>query len=125
MNPAIMVQLQPMLHVTALAPTIAMLESLGGRLVYGSRDGDWALVDVGGSALSLLAHPPNPADGDERLELNFVSRAPLEEVEAVLREQGVPIVQGVSDEAFGRQLKLRTPDGLLVRINELDRSLIE
>lgn len=124
MNPDIRIQLQPLLHVTKLAPTLAMLEALGGHLVYGSRDGDWALVDIGGSEMSLLAHPPNPADGDDRLELSFVSKSPLEDVEVVLREQGISIVQGVSDEAFGRQLKFRTPDGLLVKINELDRSLI-
>lgn len=117
-------RLQPMLHVDAMAPAVAFLEALGGRLLYGSRDNDWSLLDVGGSELSLLAHPANPADGDERVELNFVCSGSLDDIEARLREEGVDIVQGTSDEAFGRQLKLRTPDGLLVKINDIERDLI-
>jgi hypothetical protein len=119
------IRLQPMLHVDALAPNIAFLELLGATLCYGSRDGDWALLKIGEAELALLAHPPNPADGDERLELNFVSATPLEEIEVRLRAQGVEIRQGTSDESFGRQLTVRTPDGLLVKINEIDRTLVE
>ena len=117
-------RLLPLLHVNSLAPNVAFLEAMGGQLVYGSRDGDWALMDLAGSEVSLLAHSPNAAVGDERCEFNFVSREPLETVEAHLREQSVTIIQGTSDEMFGRQLKVQTPDGLLVKIYELDRSLI-
>ncbi|WFT79955.1 hypothetical protein QA634_33025 [Methylobacterium sp. CB376] len=64
-------QVPPMVHVAELAPAIGFYERLGGSLVYGSRDGDWALVRFGGSLLSLLAHPPGPGAG--AVELHFAS----------------------------------------------------
>ena len=36
----------------------------------------------------------------------------------------VEVAQPTSDEGFGRQLQLRTPDGLLVKVNEIDAELI-
>lgn len=117
-------RIQPMVHVEDMGPSIAFYEALGGRLVYGSRDGDWALIAVGETTLSLLAHPPG--DGRrETVELQFLA-ASLEEVQARLeRIEPRWIGQGVADEAFGRMLKLVTPDGLLIKVLELERDLIE
>ena len=115
---------QPMQHVAALAPAIAFHEAIGGELVFGSRDGDWALMRFGVTHLSLLAHPPSP-DNPEPVELQFVSGTPLEDIEAHLREVAPETIRrGVADEAFGRMLQLRTPDGLIVKLLELERDLI-
>ena len=38
-------------------------------------------------------------------------------------EAGVQIGIPTTDEGFGRQLILRSPDGLLVKINELDQAV--
>jgi hypothetical protein len=101
-----------------------LYELLGGRLLYGSRDGDWALVQFGGSALSLLAHPPG-GDSSGPVELHFISDEPLEQLEERLQEASPDtILQKVSDEAFGRSLKLRSPDGLVIKVLELERDLI-
>lgn len=118
-------RLQPMVHVTSLAEGIAFYERLGGVLVFGSRDGDWALMDFAGTSLSLLAHPPG--DGRrETVELQFTSAAPLETLEAHLRAIDPGLIdRGVADEAFGRMLKLRAGDGLLVKVLELERDLID
>jgi hypothetical protein len=35
------------------------------------------------------------------------------------------VERGVADEAFGRMLKLQTSDGLLVKIIEIERDLVE
>ena len=51
-------KVQPMVHVEKMAEALDFYEALGGRLVFGSRDGDWALVAFEGSMLSLLAHAP-------------------------------------------------------------------
>jgi hypothetical protein len=116
--------LQPLVHVDDLAGTVTLLEALGGRIGQGSRDGDWVQVSIGGAEIGLLAHPPNPEQGDDQVELNFESRTPLEHVERRARDAGVTVARPTNDEGFGRQLQLRTPDGLLVKLNEIDAELI-
>ena len=118
-------KVQPMIHVEAIAASLDFYEALGGRLLYGSRDGDWALVDFDGSTLSLLAHPPG--DGKlETVELQFTCAGKLEAIERHLRSVDPALIdRGVADEAFGRMLKLKTPDGLLVKILKLEREVIE
>ncbi len=116
--------LQPMVHVKNMNATVAFLEVIGGRVAQGSRDGDWAQLAIGGAEVGLLAHPANPEQGEGDVELNFESRTPLEHVEQAARDANVEIAAPTSDEGFGRQLQLRTPDGMLVKINEIDADLI-
>jgi catechol 2,3-dioxygenase-like lactoylglutathione lyase family enzyme len=119
------VKLQPMVHVADIAEAIAFYEALGATVLFGSRDQDWALLDFGGTRMGLLAHPPG--DGKkETVELQFTSDRPLEEVEARMRALGADRVErGVADEAFGRMLKLQTADGLLIKVVEIERDLVE
>ena len=115
--------LQPMVHVRDMRGTLALLEVLGGVVEHGSRDGDWVQVSMGGAKIGLLGHPANPEQGEGDVELNFQSTTPLERIEEAARSAGVEVAVPTSDEGFGRQLQLRTPDGLLVKVNELDASL--
>lgn len=124
MNADIDLVLQPMLHVKDMSATVAFLEAIGGRVVQGSRDGDWVQLAIGGAEIGVLAHPANPEQGEGDVELNFESRTPLEQVERAAREAGVEIATPTSDAGFGRQLQLRTPDGMLVKVNEIDADLI-
>ncbi|WP_018263260.1 hypothetical protein [Methylobacterium sp. WSM2598] len=56
---------------------------------------------------------------------HFASAEPLERLEAHLRLRAPDrIARGVADEAFGRMLTLRGPDGLRIKVLELDRGLI-
>ncbi len=116
---------QPMIHVESLAEALRFYEALGAKLIFGSRDGDWAMIDFSGARLGLLAHPPG--DGRrETVELQFTSSHPLEVVEARMNEVDAGYIErGVADEAFGRMPKLRTPDGLLVKVIEVERDLVE
>ncbi len=123
MSPSRPLTLQPMVHVTDMSAAVAFYEALGAQLVQGSRDGDWVLLRLGSAELSLLAHPPNPEQNEGVVELNFASDEPLDELETRLSAAGVTIAQPTTDEGFGRQLQLSTPDGLLVKINELDPEL--
>ena len=116
---------QPMVHVERMAEAVAFYEALGARLVQGSRDGDWALVQLGESAISLLAHPANPDQHEGRVELNIDSKTPLDEVAWTLRGMGIAIARDAADEAFGSQLQIETPDGLLVKINYLEPELYQ
>ena len=124
MNEPIDLTLQPMVHVKSMSETVAFLEALGGRVVQGSRDGDWVQIAIGGAEIGLLAHPANPEHGEGDVELNFESRTRLSDLEQAARAAGLQIAQPTSDEGFGRQLQLRTPDGMLVKVNEIDHDLI-
>ncbi len=96
--------------------------ALGARVLNGSRDGDFTLLQLNVSELSLLAHPPNPAQDEGQVELNFVSSGPLTELEEQLRSAGVQIVAPTSDE-LGRQLQVAPPTACSSKINELDPEL--
>ncbi len=122
---ALGVRLQPMVHVENMAAALAFYERLGATLLFGSRDQDFALLDFAGTRMGLLAHPPG--DGKmETVELQFASEGPLEEVEKRMRALGADCVErGTADEAFGRMLRLQTPDGLLIKVVEIERDLVE
>lgn len=78
---------------------------------------------INGQRLALLAHPPNPEQHEGRVELNFDTATDLAAVERDLAARGVDIAQSVTDEGFGRQLQVRSPDGLLIKINQLEPDL--
>ncbi len=118
------VRLRPMVHVADMPAAVAFYEQLGAHVVHGSRDGDWVLLQLGGGQLGLLAHPPNPEQDEGRVELNFQAPAgSLDALEERLRTGGVAIARPTSDEGFGRQLQISSPDGLLVKIDELEPDL--
>ena len=110
-----------MVHVASMPEAVDFYTALGARVVNGSRDGDFTLLELNASELSLLAHPPNSAQDEGQVELKFVSSGPLTALE--VRSAGMQIVSPTSDEGFGRQLQVASPDGLLVKINELDPEL--
>jgi len=115
--------LQPMVHVEDMAASVHFYEQLGGEIMHGSRDGDWVLMRLAGAEIGLLAHPPNPEQNEGTVELNFQTHQPLEALEDKLRAAGVTIAQPTTDEGFGRQLQLKSPDGLLLKVNELQPEL--
>jgi hypothetical protein len=91
--------------------------------VNGSRDGDFTLLELNGSELSLLAHPP-------KLSTRRGSGgAQLRQLRTADRARGAASVGWRADRLpylgrrLGRQLQVASPDGLLVKINELDPEL--
>jgi predicted lactoylglutathione lyase len=119
------ITLQPMLHVKNMGKSLDFYNHLGATVLNGSRDDDWVLLRFGETELGLLAHPENPEQHEEKVELNFEYEASLEKLEAKLREAGVKIARPTGDEGFGEQLQLESPDGILVKINQLDPDLYE
>ena len=113
-------RLQPMVHVEDMAASLSFYEALGASVRQGSRDGDFVVVDIGGAELGFLAHPPNPQQNEGTVELNFECTSAVADLEDDLRALGVTITQPTTDEGFGRQLQVTSPDGLLIKINELD-----
>jgi catechol 2,3-dioxygenase-like lactoylglutathione lyase family enzyme len=106
-----------------MASAVAFYEALGAEIVHGSRDGDWVLLRLGAAEFSLLAHPANPEQQEGQVELNLASVTPLSEVVRYLRARGITPIREATDEAFGSQLQLATPDGLLVKVNYLEPDL--
>lgn len=112
--------LQPMVHVQDMAASVAFYEYLGGSIIHGSSEEDWVLMQVGSAQIGLVAHPPNPEQGEGTVELNFHCEMPLDELENHLRETDVAVARVTTDLAFGRQLQVKSPDGLLIKINQVD-----
>lgn len=82
----------PMVHVADLGFSIDFYEQLGGRVGWGSRDGDWALMNFGATQLSLLARSPS-IDNPEPVELQFMSRAPLDALARKLRKEAPRMIE--------------------------------
>jgi hypothetical protein len=112
-----------MVHVAQMSPAVAFYEALGASVEHGSRDGDFVMLVMGGRRLSVRAHPPNPSRTKGQVELHFETAADLTSVERDLAAHEVDIAQPVTDEGFGRQLQVRSPDGLLIKINQLEPEL--
>ena len=117
------IRVQPLLHVDDMERALDFYGKLGATVLNGSRDGDWALLSFGGNELGLLAHPANPEQNEGKVELNFEYNASLEELEKRLRAEGVKIARPTGDEGFGYQLQLEDPDGMLIKINQLNPDL--
>jgi catechol 2,3-dioxygenase-like lactoylglutathione lyase family enzyme len=111
-----------MIHVEDLPASVRFYEALGARMLRGNEDGDFALLDLGGAQLSLLAHPPNPEQDEGVVELDFETDD-LDAVHDELREVGVEIVSPPTTQGFGRQLQARAPGGLVVKINQFGPEL--
>ncbi len=76
----------------------------------------WTSFGVGDATLGLHRVDEVPPEG--RLALSLVADEPLETVADRLQAEGVAIERGIQDEAFGRSLVVRDPDGTPVQINE-------
>ena len=59
-------RLQPLVHVHDLAAAVGFYTALGGEVRDRNPGGDRAVVRLGGGEVGLLAHPPNPEQGEGR-----------------------------------------------------------
>ena len=108
-------QLQPMVHVRDMPASVAFYRRLGGEIIHGAEDADWVLMQVGTVQIALVRRPADPVRGESAVELVFGATAPLE-----LLRQRLPGAQLAVHQDFGEQLEVRTPDGMLIRINQLE-----
>jgi catechol 2,3-dioxygenase-like lactoylglutathione lyase family enzyme len=111
-------RLQPMVHVDDMAASIAFYEQLGGEIIHGGPDTDWVLLQLGTVQIGLVARRPG-GDGSA-VELFFGSAMPLDELEQRLHRAGFPVAEVTTDRDFGEQLRVRTPEGLVLTISQLE-----
>ena len=117
-------KLMPMIYSTDLDRSIAFYERLGFTLGNRQRSGTWAELQLGDAILALHeTETIPPVEGEVRVLLTLLAEEPLPDLQARLEEAGVEIVRPATDEAFGRSMEIRDPDGLVVWINEHDAAL--
>ena len=113
-------QFQPMVHVEEMPAAVAFYERLGAEVVHGSEADDWVLLQLGTTQIGLVARPPRAEDGECMVELNFAAATPLDDLERRLRAVGVAIAAFETHPDLGDQLQIHTPDGLLIKISQLE-----
>ena len=113
-------QFQPIVHVDDMPAAVAFYQCLGAEVVHGGGADDWVLLQLGTTQIGLVAHPPRSEDGECTVELNFAATTPLDDLERRLRGAGVTISAFETHPDFGDQLQVRSPDGLLIKINQLE-----
>jgi len=109
---------RPIVRVTDLAAAITFYEHLGAEVVHGGPEADYVLVQLGTVQVGLIAHPGWAGPG--AVELNFSAALPLDELERQLRGRGVTVARSMHNTAFGPQLHVCAPDGLLIKIGQLE-----
>ena len=108
--------LMPIVYVTDMARSIEFYASLGFALA--SRSDHWSELTAGDGAVLALHLATSLPDPTPRVELALVALEPLEQVQERYRDA---LSRAITDEAFGRSLALRDPDGLEIFVNEHDR----
>jgi catechol 2,3-dioxygenase-like lactoylglutathione lyase family enzyme len=114
------IQLQPLVHVADMAASVAFYEQLGAEIVHGAPDADWVLLQLGTTQIGLVGWPPEAEQGECAVELNFAATVALDELESRLHEAGAAVAGVIAHRDFGAQLHVRTPDGLLIKIAQLE-----
>ena len=117
-------ELQPMVHVGDMPAAVAFYERLGGEINHGDRTGEWVLMQVGTAQIGLVTRPPDPSRGESTVELNFTATMPLDRLERLLRERGVTVVEVAVDRDLGTRLHVETPDGMPVKIHQVEPDLL-
>jgi Glyoxalase/Bleomycin resistance protein/Dioxygenase superfamily len=113
-------QLRPMVHVDDMGASIAFYERLGAEVVHGDRESDRVLLQLGTTQIGLVACPPSAGEGECTVELNFSAAMPLDKLGETLRREGVAVVEVAGHADFGARLRVRTPDGMLIKIDQLE-----
>jgi catechol 2,3-dioxygenase-like lactoylglutathione lyase family enzyme len=106
----------PIVYVRDMDESVAFYERLGFQVDIESRSKHWTELRAGEGA--VLALHSAEAGNVGRVELSMVAEQPLERLAEVSA-----LARGISDEAFGRSIILRDPNGLQIQVNEHDREL--
>lgn len=107
----------PIVYVTNMDRSLSYYRSVLPDAEVVSQSDYWTELAVEGASLALHYVDQIPTD---RLwvELALVTVDRLENVVDKLREEGIEPDRGITDEAFGRSILIRDPDGLPIQINQ-------
>ena len=116
-------KLMPIVYVSDVERALTFYKLLGLQATANAPSPMWAELRLGDATLGIHRDDALSSDQPNRVSLNFVSTAPLELLVERLRAKGITPAREIADEAFGRSLVVRDPDGLLIQINEHDPDL--
>jgi catechol 2,3-dioxygenase-like lactoylglutathione lyase family enzyme len=117
-------RVRPIHFVPDVEEATRFYEALGLEVRAKARTGHW--IELTAAAGELALHDTTTAadgQGREGMLVNFIADEPLEALERRLRAAGFPPQGTVVDQAWGRSLFVRAPDGTVVQIDEQDPSL--
>ena len=110
--------LMPIVYVSDMDKAVAFYEKLGFLPDPSARSRMWTQLIAGDRAILALHHDDHPGPTSHlRVELALVTTEPLEQVRDRLRKAGIE-PNAIVDEAFGRSMTVKDPDGLAIQINE-------
>jgi predicted enzyme related to lactoylglutathione lyase len=113
-------------YVRDVASARPFYEALGLTRDYSTRPtrrGPVMWTEMTGDGGMLALHH-RPQDGPHAsVELCFEAGEPLEDVVGRLRAAGYEPETEIVDESFGRSFQVRDPEGLLLQVNENDRTI--
>ena len=111
-------KLQPILYTHDMDRSVAWYGAvLGAEPGYASAV--WTSIPVAGGALGLhRADEGASLEPGAGQELSLIASEPLEAIVERLAGAGITPDRGIADEAFGRSLILRDPDGRAIQLNE-------
>jgi catechol 2,3-dioxygenase-like lactoylglutathione lyase family enzyme len=115
-------KVMPIRYVADMAASIRFYEVLGLDAGDQSRSGNWAELPAAGGMVALHTALTSENIGPGEIELSFEAEEPLEKISERLTTAGFEH-EAIVDEAFGRSLGVRDPDGVRLQINEHDREL--
>jgi len=114
------ITLMPIVYVRRMADSMRFYQALG--LVSRHEGPTWSELTLGDAVLALHRADEKPS-GHQAMALALVSRQPLESLVERLRAAGIQQPLDIADEAYGRSVTVRDPDGHSIRINEHDPDL--
>lgn len=109
-------------YVTNMERSLAFYKALG--CTAKNEGGYWSELRMGATGIALHLTDSLPKDG-LWVGLAMTAHKKLETVVAELTEAGIAMTHEIADEAFGRSLIIRDPDGLGIQINEHDPELYQ
>lgn len=112
--------LMPIVYVSDMSRSVAFYEALGFEVDVQSRTAGWTELRAGDRAVLALHLSEELSDPTGRVDLALVAEEPLE---LIAERHSDIVLRPPTDEAFGRSMSIRDPDGLEIWINEHDRTL--
>ena len=111
-------RIELVLSVSDVERSAKFLELLGLKLGPRGHSRMWAELWCGEGFIGLHRAEHLEPHHPERLNLCIATEEALEQVAQRLHAAGIRLEREISDESFGRSLRVRDPDGLLVQVNQ-------
>ena len=113
-------KVMPIRYTTDVSALVGFYRAIGLEVGSPSRSGTW--VELPATSGMLALHQVDTPAEAGACELSFEAEEPLETVVERLRAAGFE-PEPILDEAHGRSVRVRDPDGVWVQINENEREL--